>query len=180
VAGIAASFGVQLKRLERGKFELQSDSLMEIASFAAKDACQSTLRSVVAEDSGFFVDALGGFPGPYSSYVYRTIGNSGILKLLGATDSRKASFQAAVAFCKPRARLVCFVGTVYGTVTRNPRGIHGFGFDPIFAPTNGARRTFAEMPRDEKNQYSHRARAFAKFFRWLTRSASESWPRQVK
>ena len=168
VARIATEFGVRLKQLQRGKMEIQSDNLREIASFAAKEACVSGLRPVVAEDSGFFVQALSGFPGPYSAYVYRTIGNKGILRLLRSTGDRDASFQAAVAFCMPKADAVCFSGNVNGAVTRHPRGIHGFGFDPIFIPKEGDGRTFAEMCANEKNRFSHRARAFRKFFTWLT------------
>jgi XTP/dITP diphosphohydrolase len=168
VARIATEFGVRLKQLPRSKTEIQSDDLREIASFAAKDACEAALRPVVAEDSGFFVHVLGGFPGPYSAYVYRTIGNRGILRLLRSAVNRGASFQAAVAFCMPKADAVCFSGNVNGAVTRYPRGIHGFGFDPIFMPKEGDGRTFAEMSAKDKNLFSHRARAFRKFFTWLT------------
>jgi XTP/dITP diphosphohydrolase len=169
VARIATEFGVRLKQLPHGKMEIQSDDLREIASFAAKKACETTLHPVVAEDSGFFIHALGGFPGPYSAYVFRTIGNRGILRLLGSADNRDASFQAAVAFCKPKADPVCFSGRVNGVVTRHPKGVHGFGFDPIFMPKEGDGRTFAEMSTKEKNLLSHRATAFTKFFKWLAR-----------
>jgi XTP/dITP diphosphohydrolase len=168
VARIATEFQVRLKQLRRGKMEIQSDDLREIASFAAKEACEATLHPVVAEDSGFFVHALGGFPGPYSAYVYRTIGNKGILRLLRSAGNRDASFEAAAAFCMPKMDPVCFIGTVNGAVTHHPRGIHGFGFDPIFMPKDGDGRTFAEMCTKDKNLLSHRARAFTQFFKWLT------------
>ena len=168
VAEVATEFGVRLKPLRRGKMEIQSDDLREIASFAAKEACVATLRPVVADDSGFFVHALGGFPGPYSAYVFRTIGNNGILRLLRSAGNRAASFQAAVAFCKPNAEPICFSGTVNGAVVRRPKGIRGFGFDPIFMPNEGDGRTFAEMSAKEKNRFSHRGRAFRKLFEWLT------------
>jgi XTP/dITP diphosphohydrolase len=167
-ARLATEFGLRLKQLHRHKMEIQSDNLREIASFAAKEACEATLHPVVAEDSGFFVQALSGFPGPYSAYVFRIIGYKGILRLLGSARNRGASFQATVAFCMPKADPVCFSGTVKGAVTRHPKGIHGFGFDPIFTPDEGDGRTFAEMSTDDKNLLSHRARAFTKFFKWLT------------
>lgn len=167
-AQIAAEFGVNLTQLRLRKMEIQSEELQVIASFAARDACQRTRRPVVADDSGFFVRALGGFPGPYSSYVYRTIGNSGILRILRSDGGRSAYFQSAVAFCKPRARPMCFSGIVNGSVSRRPMGIHGFGFDPIFIPRSGDGRTFAEMRTEEKNMLSHRGKAFTKFFEWYT------------
>jgi XTP/dITP diphosphohydrolase len=167
VAKVAAEFGITLRQLRRGKMEIQSDELEEIASFAAKEACEFTLRPVVAEDSGLFIHTLRGFPGPYSAYVHRTIGNRGILRLLESAHNRDAHFQAAVAFCKPRARPTCFSGVVKGSITRRPVGRFGFGFDPIFSPKEGDGRTFAQMAAEEKNMFSHRARAFAKFFNWL-------------
>jgi XTP/dITP diphosphohydrolase len=125
------------------------------------------MRPVVAEDSGLFVDSLDGFPGPYSSYVFRTIGNRGVLRLLPLPGKRGASFQAAVAYCTPGSDPVGFSGSVNGVVARYPRGIHGFGFDPIFIPEEGDGRTFAEMSTQDKNLLSHRSRAFTKFFKWF-------------
>ena len=167
-AEIAAGFGVRLRQVNRHKVEIQSDDLEEIACFAAKEASDATLHNVVAEDAGFFVHALGGFPGPYSAYVYRTIGNEGILRLMSSAGKRDAHFQAAVAFCKPGGQPVCFSGIVNGVVSPRLRGRHGFGFDPIFVPSDGDGNTFAQMTTKEKNVLSHRARAFFKLFTWLT------------
>jgi len=141
--------------------------LKEIASFAAKEASQATRHAVIAEDSGFFVHALGGFPGPYSSFVYRTIGNKGILRLMEYARSREAHFQAAVAFCKLESQPICFSANVKGVVSRHVKGRHGFGFDPIFIPSEGDGRTFAQMGTWEKNLLSHRGRAFQQLFNWL-------------
>jgi len=165
---IAAEYRVRLRQVYRQKIEIQSDDLKEIARFAAKEASEAIRRPVVSEDSGFFVHALGGFPGPYSSYVYRTIGYEGILRLMKRVRNRNAHFQAAVAFCKPRTRPVCFSGIVEGVITRRPRGRQGFGFDPIFVPNDGDGRTFAQMNAKEKNLISHRGRAFFAFFDWAS------------
>jgi XTP/dITP diphosphohydrolase len=164
---IAAAFGVVLKHLRLEKQEIQSQSLTEIASFAAKRAAESTRRNVVAEDAGFFVRGLAGFPGPYSSYVFDTLGVEGILRLMHNAKSREASFRAAVAYCAPSQQPICFTGVVAGTLALRPRGLHGFGFDPIFVPREGDGRTFAEMSTKEKNLHSHRAKAFTKFCRWF-------------
>lgn len=166
-ARITSRFGIELKHLHFKKHEIQSSDLTEIASFAAKQAAESEKRAVLSEDAGFFVNALKGFPGPYSSYVYGTLGTEGILKLLGKGRNRKAFFKAAVAFCTPRTQPLCFTGVVEGLVSRKPVGSHGFGFDPIFIPRQGHGRTFAEMTTDEKNVVSHRAFAFAKFSKWF-------------
>jgi XTP/dITP diphosphohydrolase len=166
-AQIAKVFGITLKQIKSEKLEIQSDYLEDIASFAAKRASETARRSVVAEDAGLFVNSLRGFPGPYSAYVFKTIGTNGVLSLLkGATD-RNASFRAVVSFAKPGSPPICFDGEVKGMITRKQRGRLGFGFDPIFAPIHADGRTFAEMNTLEKNLLSHRAKAFAKFFTWL-------------
>jgi XTP/dITP diphosphohydrolase len=166
-ARIADAFGVSLRHLNVEKCEIQSRNLTEIASFAAQQAAAASHRGVVAEDAGFFVRELGGFPGPYSSYVFDTLGVDGILRLMRNSTHREASFRAAVAYCTRDQRLTCFVGVVRGRVTTRPRGRNGFGFDPIFIPKNGDGRTFAEMSTEEKNFYSHRAQAFTKFCKWF-------------
>ena len=167
-ACIATAFRVNLKYLNWEKLEIQSQSLAEIASFAAKQAAQSTRKVVVAEDAGFFVQGLGGFPGPYSSYVFDTVGTAGILRLMRNVKNRGASFQAAVAYCAPNQRPICFTGSVRGSLASRPRGLHGFGYDPIFVPRQGDGRTFAQMSMNEKNLRSHRAKAFTKFCKWFT------------
>ena len=172
-ARVAAAFGMILKHMEMKKKEIQSESLAEIASFAAKQAAQSQSKNVVVEDAGFFVQGLHGFPGPYSSFVFGTLGFEGILKLMRRVRDRRAFFQAAVAYCKPSGLPTCFTGIVRGTVAKRPKGSHGFGFDPIFVPT-GQRRTFAEMVIAEKNLRSHRARAFTKFCKWFASSRQQT------
>lgn len=166
-ANVAARFGITLKHVRIDKLEIQSNNLAEIASFAAMDAARSKRRPVVSEDAGFFVKALAGFPGPYSSYVFKTLGTAGVLNLMAKREDRGAFFQASVAFCTPTSRPKCFTGFVQGRVSRRPRGTHGFGFDPIFIPKRGDGRTFAQMTIDEKNALSHRALAFARFSKWF-------------
>jgi XTP/dITP diphosphohydrolase len=165
-AQVASRFGIRLKQFRVEKLEIQSNDLEVIASFAAMWAARSNKCPVVAEDAGFFLKALGGFPGPYSSYVFKTLGTSGILRLMENAKNRRASFRAAVAFCTPKTRPWCFTGVVEGRVSRNARGTHGFGFDPIFIPERGDGRTFAEMATEEKNVLSHRGIAFEAFSKW--------------
>jgi XTP/dITP diphosphohydrolase len=177
---IAKVFGITLKQIKSEKIEIQSDELEDIASFAAKCASGATRRSVVAEDAGLFVNSLRGFPGPYSAYVFKTLGVNGVLTLLKGARDRRASFRAVVSFVRPRSSPVSFNGEVMGVITRKPHGTLGFGFDPIFTPTQGDGRTFAEMNTLEKNRLSHRAKAFVKFFTWFSMHETSSSPRQVK
>jgi XTP/dITP diphosphohydrolase len=162
---ILEKYGYELVLFSFEKKELQSTDLGEIALQSALIAYTYVNAPVVVEDSGLFIKALNGFPGSFSSYVYKTIGVRGVLKLMEGVTDRSAYFEAAVAIVMPPFERV-FKGSVYGRIADSPRGTGGFGFDPIFIPENED-RTFAEMSVEEKNRYSHRARAFEKLGIWL-------------
>jgi XTP/dITP diphosphohydrolase len=161
--------------LDLEKHEIQADSLKRIVSTAASEFIKNGVaRAVLTDDSGFFVDSLKGFPGPYSSFVLGTIGSRGILKLLENIQNRKASFQTAVAYCEAGHTPISFTGTVKGIVALESKGNSGFGYDPIFIPKFGDGRTFGEMSMNQKNRLSHRAKAFSNFCKWYTnRKVSE-------
>lgn len=154
---ILARLGVEAEVVAEEKLEIQSESLEQIALVAARRAHERLKRAVVVDDSGLFIDALNGFPGPYSSYVYKKIGIAGILRLMEGVENRSARFVTALALVSHLGEEI-FVGEVRGSITTSPRGAGGFGFDPIFQP-EGSERTYAEMG-DEKNELSHRARAY--------------------
>lgn len=142
--------------------EIQSDSLEEIAAYGAQECYREFGQACFVDDSGLFVEALNGFPGPYSSYVYSTIGNQGLLRALEGIDERAAEFRCVVAYYD--GDIHTFNGYVGGVISRKERGEGGFGFDPVFEVDG---RTFAEIPMEEKNNLSHRRRAFENFRDWL-------------
>ncbi|MCJ7613573.1 XTP/dITP diphosphatase [Candidatus Bathyarchaeota archaeon] len=148
--------------------EIQDDSLENIAKYSALDAVKNCGLPIFVEDAGLFVEALDGFPGPYSKYVYNTVGLKGVLKLMENIENRNAHFQSVIAFGSPHEQPTCFVGKVEGKLTRHEQGTSGFGYDPIFAPKEGDGRTFAEMTTTEKNSFSHRAEALRKFAEWIS------------
>jgi XTP/dITP diphosphohydrolase len=83
-------------------------------------------------------------------------------------ENRSAYFMSVVAFGSPGEQPVCFVGKVEGTISLEMRGASGFGYDPIFVPSDGDGRTFAEMTATEKNGLSHRGEALRKFALWYS------------
>ena len=152
--------------------EIQSLDLEDIAREKALSAYTHVKNSIIVEDAGLFIDALGGFPGPYSSFVQQTIGCEGILTLLRNKPSRKATFKSALVCADRNGKLLTFLGAITGTISQGLRGDHGFGFDPIFIP-DGHRDTYALMLDAEKNLISHRAIATRKFADWfLTRQST--------
>jgi XTP/dITP diphosphohydrolase len=148
--------------------EIQSESLGEIARASVVEAFRRCRLPVLVEDAGLFVEALNGFPGPYAAYVYKTVGNEGLLKLMEKTDNRKSMFKSVVAYLSSELESpMCFEGAVSGEIMRREKrsGKTGFGFDPIFKPDD-SEETFAQMNVVEKCKHSHRANAFRKFAKW--------------
>src|SRR5438876_11139519 len=124
---------------------------------------------VVADDSGLEVDALGGAPGICSArYAGKNATDKqnvdkllGELARTGAEETkRSARFRCVIALAQQGELLGTFEGIVEGTIVERARGLHGFGYDPIFVPP-GFEETFAELPAELKNTISHRAKAIA-------------------
>jgi XTP/dITP diphosphohydrolase len=166
---VLTEYGISVGMLRTKSLEIQSESLIEIAKSSALDAFGRINLPMIVEDAGLFIDALNGFPGPYAAYVYKTIGNKGLLRLMEDVKSRNARFQSVIAYCSRETESpLCFEGEAAGEMTKEERrgnGSSGFGFDPVFRPV-GSDRTFAEMSLAEKNGFSHRASALRKFAKW--------------
>ncbi|SET78860.1 RdgB/HAM1 family non-canonical purine NTP pyrophosphatase [Hymenobacter actinosclerus] len=119
-----------------------------------------------ADDTGLEVTALNGEPGVYSARYAgpQRRDEDNVAKLLhelqGQPD-RTARFRTVVALVLPDGTVHEFTGAVEGRISPELHGAGGFGYDPVFVPTEGDGRTFAEMPLAEKNSLSHRSRAVA-------------------
>ena len=123
-----------------------------------------------ADDTGLEVEALGGEPGVYSARYAGGEGHDSVAnmrkllaRLEGVTD-RRARFRTVITLIRD-GRTYEFEGTVEGTITTEPHGDGGFGYDPVFVP-DGYDRTFAELG-EVKNAISHRARAVQKLVEFL-------------
>lgn len=147
--------------------EPQAETVEEIARAKAEQAYAAIKVPLIVDDTGLFIDALAGFPGPYAAYVQETIGNAGVLRLMEGVRNRSAHFVTAVAYADASGVTV-FSGRVDGSITDAERGEEGFGYDPIFASGS---LTLAEMSMEEKNSLSHRARALIRFRDWYIPSA---------
>lgn len=139
----------------------------EVARGKAAYAYGVLSRPLIVDDTGLFIDALGGFPGTCAAYVHDTIGNAGILKLMEGVSNRSAYFETAIAFAR-KDGIHIFRGILPGTIV-HPRGTEGFGYDPIFA-YEGV--TLAEMPLAAKSRISHRARALEAFLAWIRQESA--------
>ncbi len=148
--------------------EVQAATLEEVVEFAlAWLAHRRSGEALLIDDAGLFVDALGGFPGAYSRYVYDTLGPTGLLKQMEGVRNRQATFRCVLGLLLPDGSRHIFHGACAGRLTTELRGDEGFGYDPIFI-AKGHRRTFAEMELAAKNRISHRGRAVEALAAWLS------------
>ncbi len=148
--------------------EIQADSLEEVVTSGILHIQERFEKPFIIEDAGLFIEALQGFPGVYSKYVFFTIGLAGILRLMDDQGNRKAVFRSVYAYKQPKSEPVIVIGECAGTITNKPQGSHGFGYDPIFIPEKES-KTFGEMTIEEKNRFSHRANALEKLITVLTK-----------
>ncbi|MCX6966470.1 MAG: RdgB/HAM1 family non-canonical purine NTP pyrophosphatase [Verrucomicrobia bacterium] len=126
---------------------------------------------VLADDSGLEVDALGGAPGVRSARFAGPGARDGdntalLLARLENRTERAARFRCAIAIAQGGALAASFEGACEGCILDAPKGGEGFGYDPVFVP-DGYTQTFAELPAEEKNRISHRARATQQALAWL-------------
>lgn len=126
---------------------------------------ETGLSMAVADDSGLCVDALGGAPGIYSARWAGEHGNDAanneklMREMADVADERRtARFHSSVVLLRGD-EVLRGDGDCEGTVGREPRGEHGFGYDPLFLPEETPGRTMAELTLDEKNLISHRFHA---------------------
>ena len=140
----------------------------ENATLKATTMASLSCLLTLADDSGLEVEALGGGPGPLS---HRFAGANAtdadriallLAKLKDVPElQRLAQFRCAIAIAEPGGRVELCTGVCPGIITSEPRGTHGFGYDPVFlVPEFG--KTMAELTLGEKNRISHRAQAAAK------------------
>jgi XTP/dITP diphosphohydrolase len=171
IADLLAPFGIEAvsaSNLGLPKPEETGASFAENARLKAMAAARASGLPALADDSGLEVGALGGEPGIHSARWGGETRDFGLamervhreLEAAAAKDST-ANFTCALALAAPDGKAEVFEGKVFGTITWQPRGSRGFGYDPIFVP-EGYKQTFGEMEPSLKDSISHRVRAFEK------------------
>jgi XTP/dITP diphosphohydrolase len=147
-----------------------ADTLVGNARLKAVTLMRATGKPAISDDTGLFVDALGGAPGIYAArfagedatYADNCAKLLAELERVGATlpPERRATFTTVAFVAWPDGRELWCEGNVVGTITTRTYGSGGFGYDPVFAPIEANGETFAQLGLDVKNDLSHRARAF--------------------
>ncbi len=182
---LAREFSVEIFLLpnfrEIPTFEESAPTFAENAAGKALHYSRYSSGIVLADDSGLVVPALGGAPGVNSA---RFAGSGAtdadrVRKLLREMDGkegeqRRARFVCVTAMAREGRVFAVVSDSAEGTLTKEPRGHDGFGYDPIFYFEHLG-RTYAQTTREEKNRYSHRGKAFRKAMAVLTASNSATF-----
>ena len=139
-------------------------SFVANAVLKARAAAKAGNLPALADDSGLCITALNGDPG-VDTANWTKRGLEGLTELhtrMADNPDRSAQAVCVLAFAQPTGEVQIFEGKVNGEMVWPPRGIGGFGYDPVFMPV-GETQTYAEMGKEKKSTLSHRSRAFNAF-----------------
>ena len=164
IVAILTGVDLKLRPSDLPDVEETGTTLEDNARLKAMAVVGATGEPAIADDTGLEVAALGGAPGVHTA---RFAGPDAVyadnvrklLRDLDGVDDRRARFITVAIARFPDGRECVTTGTVDGTIATEPRGLGGFGYDPVFVPDEADGRTFAEMG-PEKHEISHRGRAF--------------------
>lgn len=143
--------------------EIQDIGVEKIVENKIKEAYTKIKKPVIVEDTGLYLNSINGFPGALVKWVLKTIGDKGIYDLV--KDKEKSAYAKTSIGYYDGNELKIFSGTIKGQITE-PKGSTNFGWDTIFKP-EGWKKSFSEMPKEEKNKISMRKKAFEKLKNYL-------------
>jgi XTP/dITP diphosphohydrolase len=165
---ILSYYGIVSHFVELSIQEIQSESLFRIAKAKSAKAFEYLQKPVIIEDDGFYISSLKGFPGQYSSFAFKTLGNQGLLKLMENKRDRKAYFLSVMVYNDGHT-IKMFTGKTRGILCRLATE-GGWGFDPIFVPKSST-KTFGELSQlNRKSAFSHRSKSIEKFSKWYLKN----------
>jgi len=133
--------------------EIQAKTCAEVVAFTVKYAANKLGEPVMKSDAGFYIDALGGLPGPYSAYFDKQIGVDKFLELFKNEKNRKARIEHCWAYCEPGKEPKVFSGGSTGTIALEASGESSRWLDHFFIP-NGETKTISAI-RDKDYEKSN-------------------------
>jgi non-canonical purine NTP pyrophosphatase (RdgB/HAM1 family) len=154
----AADEGASFDAVELDLPEIQSLDIHEVLRGKADEAWRRLGRPLVVEETGLYLEAMNGFPGPLVKWMLAAVGPEGIARAARALGDDRVEARC-VLFYKDRAREWIAEGSTRGRLVLPGRGPGGFGWDPVFLP-EGECRTYGELLPTEKDRLGHRGRAW--------------------
>lgn len=146
--------------------EIQAETCSEVAAFSAEYAANKLNKPVLKSDSGLYIEALGGLPGPYNHYFDKKIGVKKFLELLKNEKNRKARLEHCFAFCEPEKKAIVFSGGGIGRIAYEEKGTIGHWHDKFYIP-DGETKTLSELREiDYEKEASFWGDAKDQFAKW--------------
>lgn len=157
---------IEIMNPEFEVYEIQAKTCAKVAAFSVKYAANILGKPCLKSDTGLYLEALGGLPGPYNAYFDKQIGVDKFLKMIKDETNRKATIEHCFAFCEPDKEPVVFTGKNHGTISKEPHGKDGRWHDFFYIP-DGETRTLAEIgdksPEEKTSKYGDAIDQFAKW-----------------
>ena len=146
--------------------EIQADDCKKVAAFSAKYAADKLNVPILKSDSGIYIEALGGLPGPYNHYFDKQIGVEKFLELFKNETNRKVRLEHCFAYCEPGEEPIVFSGGGTGTISYEARGIRGRWHDKFYIP-DGETKTLSELREiDYEKEATYWGDAKDQFAKW--------------
>ena len=159
-------FDLEIVNPEFEILETQAKTCGEVAAFSAKYAADKLGYAVLKSDTGLYLDALGGLPGPYNAYFDKQIGAEKFLELLKNETNRKARLEHCFAYCEPGEEPIVFTGGGTGTISYELKGNIGRWHDFFFIP-DGEEKTLSELREiDYEKEATYWGDAKDQFAKW--------------
>lgn len=141
--------GIEIEYQDAELLEIQSMDVVEVAKDKALKAYEAIQRPVLIEDQAVYLEALGGFPGPFVKYMVESSGGvESIARILDGFDSRRCIAKDVFVYYDGDQTKV-FIGEHGGTIADAPRGSGGWGWDPVYCPDGFNGKTSAELSNDD-------------------------------
>lgn len=137
-------FNIKIVNPDFEILEIQAKTCSEVAAFSAEYGANKLGKAVLKSDSGLYIEALGGLPGPYNHYFDKQIGVEKFLELFKNEKNRKARLEHCFAFCEPGKKAIVFSGGGTGTISYEARGTRGRWHDKFYIP-DGETKTLSEL-----------------------------------
>lgn len=154
--------------------EIQAETCGEVAAFSAKYAADKLGYAVLKSDTGMYMDALGGLPGPYNHYFDKQIGVEKFLELVKNETNRKARLEHCFAYCEPGGEPILFTGGGTGRISYESKGNRGRWHDKFFIP-DGEELTLSELREiDYEKEASYWGDAKDQFAKWYKENILEN------
>ncbi len=159
-------FDLEIVNPEFEILETQAKTCSEVAAFSAKYAADKLGYAVLKSDTGLYLDALGGLPGPYNAYFDKQIGAEKFLDLIKNETNRTARLEHCFAYCEPGEEPIVFSGGGIGKISYELKGNIGRWHDFFFIP-DGEEKTLSELRElDYEKEATYWGDAKDQFAKW--------------